>query len=93
MKFGEHLNITAATVQTIKTPNKTTALTVATVQKVHWNQGTRHRVLLDTGSQLTFITKALANKLQLKPVKTIKLQVEGFLGCTLHYSKHRIKST
>lgn len=73
MKFGEHPLITAATIPTLKTPNETTALPVATVQIVHWNRGTRHRLLLDNGSQHTFLTKTLTSQLKLRPTKTIQL--------------------
>lgn len=79
MKFGEHPQITAAIVQTVKM-NETTALPVATAQVVCQNRGTRHSVLLNTESQCTFITKRLATTLKLKPIKATKLQVEGFLG-------------
>lgn len=72
--------------KTVKTQNKTTALQVATVKIGLRNLGTQYRVLLDTGSQQTFIIKALAYKLQLKPVKLIKLQVEGFLGGTEYHT-------
>lgn len=41
------------------------------------NQAVRSRLLLDTGSQFTFITKELANMLGVEPTKTERINLSG----------------
>lgn len=42
-------------------------------------QGVISRAFFDLGSQMTFIDKRLANKLDLESQKTVKLVLTGFL--------------
>ena len=55
-----------------------TANAIATDDKQ--NQCCAVKILLDPGSQQTFITQRIADELKLKPIREISMRVSGFLS-------------
>ena len=60
--------------------NSKTALPVATFQVHKSKKRSPLKVLLDTGSQRTFVRDTVVQKLNLKPIGKVNLKVEGFLN-------------
>ncbi|XP_065180221.1 uncharacterized protein LOC135810659 [Sycon ciliatum] len=65
-------------------PTSSVQLQTATVTLHHSNKSVRARVLLDTGSQRTFLTSALADTLALRTQRTEYLLISTFAGAQPH---------